>query len=376
VGSQPATRDFEPAVRLFPVSADSIEVRVLPMDLYLDPGRGSKPILYRAVGVEFTAEDQRRLVEQGVQFLYIPVHQHAAYRRAMLDRLDRLFRDPNRHRSERVRIVRAACAKMIEDVLLFPRRPEAIDAVSDISRQFAAWSSANNREFSYLLDMSAHDYYTVTHMVDVAVGCGLLIRELCPDDTALQATAIQGGMLHDIGKRGVPEQILNKAGRLDSEEWRVIKQHPLMGCEELRANATVPPLVLEMVRDHHERPDGTGYPNGLSDEFLGQVARVCAVVDVFDAICAARPYRGPTPPAETLRVMHEGSGTQFDREILQAWINLVEQMIREDPERAPSAAEAPPQSALSHFMPQAPWPASSSDVPYSERLSWEERNGM
>jgi hypothetical protein len=263
--------------------------------------------------------------------------------------------------------------KAIEDVMLFPKRPEAVDAVADVSRQFAAWSTANNREFSYLLDMSAHDYYTVVHMVDVAVGCGLLIRKLCPGEDALQATVIQGGMLHDIGKRGVPEEILNKAGPLDPEEWQVIKQHPLMGYHELLANATVPPLVLEMVRDHHERPDGKGYANGLADESLGRAARVCAVVDVFDAICAARPYRGPTPPAETLRIMREGSGTQFDREVLQAWIGLVEQMIQEDPERAPSTVEAPPQSTLSHFMAEAPSPASSSDVPYSERLGWEER---
>jgi hypothetical protein len=189
-------------------------------------------------------------------------------------------------------------------------------------------------------------------MVNVGVGCGLLVRDLRPGDEALQTVIIQGGLLHDVGKRAVPEEVLNKEGKLDDQEWAILGKHPQAGYDQLRTNAAVPAAVLEMARDHHERPDGRGYPRGLSDAQLGLAARVCAVVDVYDAICSARPYRGPTSPSETLEVMRAGCGTQFDPEILIAWINRVQQLLAADPYRAPAPAQQAVRPSLGDFLPQ------------------------
>ena len=364
------TKMTERRSRLFPVATDSLETRVLPVDLYLEPRRGATPVLFRAVGIQFTAEEQRRLLESGVQYLYVPIHQHAAYRRAMLDRLDRLYHDPQQTQQERVRVVRATCTKAIEDVLLFPDRAEAIAAVGEIGQQFTTWSAQDKGGFSYLLDMSAHDYYTVTHMVNVGVGCGLLGRTLRPHDETLNATLIQGGMLHDIGKRGVPEDILNKVGPLDPEEWQVIRRHPELGFEELRRNPAVSADALDMVRDHHERLDGKGYARGVKEGALGLPARICAVVDVFDAICASRPYRGPTSPLDALDIMREGAGTQFDREALSAWIHIVDEAVAADPGRAVPRSDSP-RALLTAFQ---AYPRGGGDgVAYSELLNRKER---
>jgi HD-GYP domain-containing protein (c-di-GMP phosphodiesterase class II) len=329
--------DTGQSMRFFPVPMDSLDFRAHTVDLYIrfdhNPGQ---PTLYRSAGLEFSKDDAARLQDQGVQFLYISAGQHGAYRKALADRLERTFTDSGAAVQERARIVRAACGKMIEDVMLLPGESEPIAAIKEISERFGEWSSADPRSFTYLLDMSGHDFYTTTHMVNVGVGCGLLARQAFPEDKELFQLVVQGGLLHDLGKRNVPEHVLNKEGKLSEAEWGQVRMHPALGYEELKANPEIPAGVLEMVRDHHEQLNGEGYPNGIGGEKISLPARICGIVDVFDAITAARPYRGPTPPERTLEIMSEGSGTQFDPDLLESWKRVVTSMVKADPQRAPA----------------------------------------
>ena len=328
------TDTIRSTARFFPISIATLDSQVLGMDLYLKTGDQLEPVLYRATGVEFTVEDQERLASQGIQFLYVPMQQHRMYRQALAKRLDRQFLDPEKNRIERANAVRASCLKIIEEVLANPGQPEMIETANDLSRQFAEWMSKDGQQFSYLFDMSAHDYYTTTHMINVSVAVGLLARELRPGDPEYQAMIIQGGMLHDVGKRDVSEEILNKEGKLEPEEWAQLRKHPLSGYRLLGAQPNLPPCVLEMCRDHHERLDGKGYPAGVTLDRISLAARICTVTDVYDAISASRPYRGPTPPLRTLDMMREGVETQFDRDLFAVWERLVQGMIEQDPERA------------------------------------------
>ncbi|MBC7836110.1 MAG: HD domain-containing protein [Phycisphaerales bacterium] len=341
--------------RFFPIPVDSLDHQALQMDLYIKYAQAGAPTLYRSAGLEFNAKDTTRLAEQGVKFLYIAASQHALYRKLLADKLDRAFSNPEIAREQRARIVRDACSKMIEDVMLFPGDSEPIEAVADISRNFASWSNKDPEAFSYLLDMSKHDFYTATHMINVGVGCGLLGREIFPGDENMFSLLVQGGLLHDLGKRGVPEAILNKEGKLEPEEWKVIQSHPRLGYEELKANRAVSQTVLEMIRDHHERIDGNGYPFAISGDQISVAARICAIVDVFDAITAARSYRGPTPPDKTLVIMSEGLGTQFDAALFGTWKNLVQKLVHKDPARAAVTDTAKPSIAsLSDVTPRSP----------------------
>ncbi len=343
--------------RLFPVAIDSLDAQTLSLDLYLKANEQADPVLYRAIGVDFSPADRQRLISQGVEFLYIPISQHAAYRRILNTQLDRTFHDPETSRAERGRIIRTACTKMIEDVLLFPGQTDGMAAVADISRQFAAWSAEDEGQFSYLLDMSGHDYYTATHMVNVGVGCGLLFKAIKPDEPELQSLMMQGGLLHDIGKRGVPEEILNKEGRLEPDEWKLISKHPHRGYEYLLEHPDTPDVVARMAYEHHERPDGNGYPRGLKGDEIGLAPRICAVVDVFDAITACRPYRGPTPPDKTLAIMSEARDTGLDGTLLDVWSGLVEGLVREDPERAATSTGEQQEFCLEALVQAAPQPA-------------------
>ncbi len=349
-----ASQETQRPPALFPVDIYAIDEHTLEMDLYLQSSQEAVPVLYRAVGVDFTHEDRRRLAEQGVMFLYVPTEQHHAYRAVVTRKLDAVFSDPSIALAERSRTIRTACAKMVEDVMRFPRQPETIDLVSDISRVFSQWLNAENGEFSYLLDMSAHDYYTATHMVNVGIGCGLLGARIAPKDRTFQAELIQGALLHDIGKRHIPDYIINKPGQLEPEEWKQIQRHPVDGYEFLKTNPRVAQAALEMVRDHHERPDGKGYATGLREENLSLAARICSVVDAYEAITSARPYRGPIPPLESLKIMAEGSGTQFDPDVLAMWNMVVRRLLDEDPERTDVVSLPPGELNLEQLTKQPP----------------------
>lgn len=319
--------------RFLPIHIDSLDPQSLEMDLWIRPRGQAVAALYRAKGVEISVDDISRLREQKVNFLYIAAGEHAVYRKALTKKLDTVFQDRSRAEMERARIIRANCTQMIDDVLLLPGQAEPIDAVADISRTFAAWVAADADQFGYLLDMAAHDFYTSAHMVNVGVGCGLLFRKLRPDEPHLFSLGVQGGLLHDIGKRGIPEAILNKAGKLNDAEWEVVRSHPTRGYEELSKHAGVPEMVLEMARDHHERLDGKGYAKGLSEPSLSLAARVCAVVDVFDAVTSARSYKGATHPLDVLDLMKRSVHTHFDPVVFDAWRELVEQLLDKDPNR-------------------------------------------
>ncbi len=326
--------------RFLPIPIDSLDFRAHELDLYLSHRDRARPALYRAAGTEFTEADAARLAEQHIRFLHIHAHQHSVYRQALAERLDRQFSDPAASSKERARVVRTACARMIEEVLLLPDQPEPVAAIKELAGQFSRWSESDPAAFAYMLEMSDHDFYTTTHLVNVGVGCGLLATKLRPNDRGFVETLSQGGLLHDVGKRDVPEEVLNKEGALTEEEWGLIRQHPMLGFTELVKCEGIAPEVLEMTRDHHERLDGTGYPSGRSGDELSLPTRICSVVDVFDALTAARPYRGPMPPANALQIMREGIGTQFDAEVFWAWQELLEELLRQDPARARPIAPA------------------------------------
>jgi len=125
---------------------------------------------------------------------------------------------------------------------------------------------------------------------------------------------------------GVSEAVLCKPGPLDEEEWREMKQHPLMGekiCAQLRFAREVCPVI----RHHHERWDGNGYTDGLAGEAIPLLARVISVVDAFDAMTSDRPYRPALPAEEAVRRLREGAGSQWDPDIVHTFIRSLDDAL-------------------------------------------------
>jgi HD-GYP domain-containing protein (c-di-GMP phosphodiesterase class II) len=166
------------------------------------------------------------------------------------------------------------------------------------------------------------DNYTYLHSVSVCILMIALGRQLGMKDDMLKQAGI-AGLLHDVGKVFIPNEVLNKPGKLTEEEFNIVKMHPLKGWEFLKDSNEVNDLALDVCRHHHERVDGMGYPDKLSGEALTVFARMGAVCDVYDAITSNRCYKQGWEPAESIRKMAEWKNGHFDDVIFHAFVKTV-----------------------------------------------------
>jgi putative two-component system response regulator len=159
--------------------------------------------------------------------------------------------------------------------------------------------------------LEAKDAYTRGHSIRVSRYAVGTARGLGFAGADLEGIRI-GGELHDIGKIGTREAVLHKPGSLTEEEFRQMTEHPALGERMLSPLARESPAVLRIVRSHHERLDGKGFPDGLVGERIPIEARIIAVADTFDAMTTQRPYRGAHSPTDALTEMRRVAGTQLD----------------------------------------------------------------
>ncbi len=166
------------------------------------------------------------------------------------------------------------------------------------------------------------DEYTYMHSVAVCALMIALARQLALDEEMVREAGF-AGLLHDLGKVGIPNKVLNKPGKLTDSEFSVVKSHPEVGARILMENYDVSPLVLDVCLHHHEKVDGTGYPHGLKGENISLFAKMGAVCDVYDAITSNRPYKKGWAPADSIRKMAEWSKGHFDEAVFQAFVKTV-----------------------------------------------------
>lgn len=220
----------------------------------------------------------------------------------MLRLVSRQLIDGTRRHVEALQATRDRLQDAYDDV----REREALLTVTVADLELA--NGAIIRAFSAMLD--ARDSETEGHSERVVVHAIALARALSLPDDAIARLEL-GALLHDIGKVAVPDSILSKPGPLDSEEWAIMRQHPTIGAGLVR---DIPQLetAVPVIRHHHERWDGTGYPDGLAGEAIPLAARIFSVADVYDALVSDRPYRAGLTPEEAAAIIRRGVGTQFD----------------------------------------------------------------
>lgn len=166
------------------------------------------------------------------------------------------------------------------------------------------------------------DQYTFEHSVST---CTLIVG-FCqylgtPPDLIIRVGI--GTLLHDIGKVKIPSEILNKPGRLNDDEFKVIRSHVVHSKLILSQSSEVDEITIAVAAEHHERYDGSGYPNGLKGDQICYYSQIASIIDVYDAITSDRCYQKGLPPTESLRRLYEWSETQFNRELTQKFIRFV-----------------------------------------------------
>lgn len=186
------------------------------------------------------------------------------------------------------------------------RKHELLARVHSLARMKGFTDELENAEtvlFSLATSIEAKDPYTEGHCERLSEYSVTLARQLGLSEE-LQVALRRAGIVHDVGKVAVPDQILLKAGPLTDDEWRIMKQHPTIGeriCRPLKSFS----LVLPIIRHHHEKLDGTGYPDGLKGDQIPRAAQILQTVDIYDALTTDRSYRKALPPEEALAIMRE-----------------------------------------------------------------------
>lgn len=194
-----------------------------------------------------------------------------------------------------------------DDFLSKPvNKHELLARVQSLLRMKAVTDELDHAEtvlFSLATSIEAKDPYTEGHCERLSEYSVALAERLgLPDEICVALR--RAGIVHDVGKVAVPEHILLKPGRLTDEEWKVMRQHPIIGeriCQPLKSFR----LVLPIIRHHHEKLDGTGYPDGLRGDEIPLTARILQIVDVYDALTTERPYRKAMTPAEAFSVLRD-----------------------------------------------------------------------
>jgi HD-GYP domain-containing protein (c-di-GMP phosphodiesterase class II) len=214
--------------------------------------------------------------------------------------------------------------------------PQTLTELQDVARLIAEEIAASGDVIVALQDLGAADSYTLQHSIDVAAVGLLIARRLFHERgwigyrrqrrfDNIEERLVQLGlglMLHDVGKLIIPVEVLNRAGRLEQDEWELVRRHPLAGLD-LLASADLTWVTRSVIRSHHERWDGTGYPSGKAGEAIPQFARIAAVADVYDAITSERPYSRARSPHEGWREIVDGASSAFDAEVVSVFRRVV-----------------------------------------------------
>lgn len=307
---------------LLPVAVKTLQGRgQLDFDLYICPAKGHRAIMYREKRVPLEPADLQRLLDQSVTTLYTRSSEAERY----CDHIrSRVLADESIPASERYGMLTEATRAVLTDSLEKGDVNGVLKVSGDFGRDMVSVVCNREHVLTELLAVMTHDYSTFTHLTNVCTCCLLLAEAYGITDRGQLMAIAQGALLHDLGKCYIPASILNKPASLTTEEREIIRQHPQRGFEELCMRPELSWGQLMMVYQHHERVDGRGYPVGTPGDEIHLWGRLCAVVDVYDALTRDRPYRKGMDTREVLEYMKRESGRSFDEEICQCWITTLE----------------------------------------------------
>jgi putative nucleotidyltransferase with HDIG domain len=303
------------AVRTLPATQE------LSFDLYLWPKQGPARLLL-ARHHPLSTDHIEGLLARGIETLYVREHEANRYRDLLTERF---VKDKTRPPAERLFMLREALKNVFLDAFRRSQVEQMVQATESYASQLASILYDSDVLVVDLMGMMAYDYSVFAHSTNVATYAVLLAQELgMGGGEGEDVVAIaQGALLHDLGKRFIRQEILEKRERLTNKEREIIKEHARAGFVRLCRREDLNWGQLMMVYQHHERCDGRGYPVGLQATEIHEWARICAVIDVYEALTRDRPYRKAASKADILAYLDQEAGRGFDERIVECWIRAI-----------------------------------------------------
>jgi HD-GYP domain-containing protein (c-di-GMP phosphodiesterase class II) len=280
--------------------------------------------LYRGPDYPFQSSDIKQLLERGIHTLYVASDEYHQYQHYLRDNLSSILEDETRSVEQRFGNLNEVVRDVVGAAFKTQNVDKTVEATKEVAQHTVDLICREDAVASELCDVMFHDYNTFTHSTNVTYYCVLLANRLgIGDKDDLHAIAV-GALLHDLGKLGISEAILNKPGPLSDAEFDIIKRHPADGLTKLCSREDLNFGQLMIVYQHHERLDGQGYPVGLVEDEIHPWAKLCAVVDVYEALTSHRPYRSALSPSEAFKTMDRDEGSALDKGMYQCWKEMIQ----------------------------------------------------
>jgi len=295
---------------------------IMGFDLHLRSARSGQMVLYRGGNLRFAEFHRDRLRDHGVDELFIAAADRKRYLRYLEGHLTEVLHNEAIPAPQRAKILYASASLLIEDLFADPTLGASVSRAHTFVDSTVDYLFRKIEHFTDLLEIMSFDYHTYTHSVNVCIFGIALGRSLGYGQGDLYRLGA-GLLLHDAGKAQIDPAILAKRGELSPEEWEIVKTHPDRGVELLAKSGAVEPDSLLVVRQHHEKCSGQGYPAGLTEGQIHSFAKIAAVADVFDALTTERPYKRAVASFPAIRIMQREMSDSFDRTMLREMILLL-----------------------------------------------------
>ena len=286
--------------------------------------QGGEYVLYTSAEEVFTERHKRVLYDNGVREVYVQTAQRPHYSRYIEDNLGKILLDDTLPLRERAGLFYSVSSDVMAD-MFETRLPAGLDSnhflrVHGLVQQALKFLCLEN-SLKAMAEFIAHDYKTYSHCVNVFVYTVSVLHTYGFDDETMLRCGI-GAMLHDVGKTRIPRLILDKTGKLDPDERRIISRHPTLGL----ASCTLLPLsqeAMNIILFHHEKMNGSGYPAGLMAPEIPLPVRVVTIADIYDALTTDRPYAKARRPFEVLELMRATMSHDLDMDVFRRFIMVL-----------------------------------------------------
>lgn len=279
-------------------------------------------IVFQEAGGKWKQDDSRRLKDFGANELYVKVEKESDWQDFMEDRMPRLLSDAAIPSTQKAKFLYDASASSIDSFFKNVKSPEAARKSVSFVKHCVGYLCSDKDAFHNVFNSSTQTLVEKVHGIHCATYAVTLAKQLGhTNEHELSALGI-GAVLHDIGKTRISSAILDKKGPLDEMEWMEIRKHPRYGYDMLQRFESIPELARLIVWQHHERPDGSGYPNGLSTD-IHLFSNIVAIADVFDSMTSHRPYKAQSPSFQTMLELLSTQMGRLDKTLLISFIEMM-----------------------------------------------------
>jgi HD-GYP domain-containing protein (c-di-GMP phosphodiesterase class II) len=301
------------------IEGRAIELGSIPFNLYVRDHKDQLVLFCRA-GMPILAE-HKEIIERRNSEFYVTSEEINQYLDYTMERMSTVIQSPAIRVTDKVRIIRDLGRRVVEQLLEDPRSGRHVTNTRRFVRTTVEFIIACPEVNLSLFNISDLKTYLFSHAINTSVFCLLIGRQILGDNRQMLINLGMGGLLLDIGMSRLDSGIYTKPGRLEEEDWQSIRKHTRLGYDMLKDHE-VDETVLEMILHHHERLDGSGYPNGLSGEELPLPARIAAIADVYDAMTSERDYRPALMHVQALTEI-AGLRSAFDQAVFRALLEVV-----------------------------------------------------